>query len=57
MAAVTTKSTLHMAHGIKPDHAFSIISATVVEDSAGFISKLIKLRDPYGKIKWTGEWS
>ena len=58
IVGVTPKdSTEYLTHGIRNDHAFSIVSLAEVEDNFGQWAKIIKLRDPSGKIKWKGDWS
>jgi len=58
MTAVSNKSGIgSMTIGIKNDHAYSILAATCVEDTSGFLAKIVKLRDPNGKMNWTGDWS
>ena len=42
--------------GLVPRHAYSIISSAIVEDNAGALCNLVKLRNPHGKSKWDGDW-
>ena len=38
-------------------HAYSILKSAVVEDSVGAQCNILKLRDPYGKANWSGDWN
>ena len=42
--------------GLATNHAYSIIQAAVV-NSNGQNVQLVKLRNPWGKIEWIGDWS
>jgi len=43
--------------GLVGSHAYSLISAFVVQDARGHDVKLLKLRNPWGQKEWTGDWS
>ena len=43
--------------GLVDAHAYSLIGAAIVEDDAGKKHRLIKIRNPWGKKEWSGDWS
>lgn len=47
--------------GLFPEHSYAIIDAIMVSvDSKGstrpILKRLVKLRTPWGKVEWNGEW-
>ena len=44
-------------HGLVLGHAYSLIEAVEVTDGNDQIQKLVKLRNPWGKHEWNGDWS
>jgi len=45
------------AVGLVDAHAYSLISAkTIIQDKGGKVD-LVKVRNPWGKKEWTGDWS
>lgn len=42
--------------GVIGGHAYSVISAHSVQ-AHGNLVKLLKLRNPWGRGEWTGDWS
>lgn len=51
-----SKSTLDR-HGLAPSHAYSIIGVfTIKHPQLGEVI-LLKLRNPWGKNEWKGDWS
>ena len=42
--------------GLVAGHAYGIISAATVEDADGNEVKLLKMRNPWGKFEWNGDW-
>lgn len=37
-------------------HAYTLLAVAQVADSAGNRFNLVKLRNPWGKGEWTGDW-
>lgn len=44
------------AIGIVPKHAFSLLSIHELNNN-GTLVKLVRIRNPWGKFEWKGEWS
>ena len=44
------------ANGLLTNHCYSVVSAHEIQ-SAGRKIRLLKLRNPWGKEEWNGEWS
>lgn len=42
--------------GLVDAHAYSLIGAQVIEDDNGKKVRLIKIRNPWGKKEWQGDW-
>ena len=45
------------AAGLVDGHAFALISVKEINLDAGGTVKLIKIRNPWGKKEWNGDWS
>lgn len=43
--------------GLITNHAYTIIDAAEVHDSKGKLTRLLKIRNPWGTNEWTGDWS
>jgi len=43
--------------GVISGHAYSLISIHEIKDASGKEVKLLKLRNPWGKGEWSGDWS
>lgn len=43
--------------GLVDGHAYSLISAKVVQKESGDTVRLCLIRNPWGKKEWTGAWS
>ena len=43
--------------GLVDAHAYSLIGATILELDNGGQERLLKVRNPWGKREWTGDWS
>ena len=43
--------------GVIQGHAYSLLKAAEVEDSAGEKVKIVQIRNPWGKFEWKGDWS
>jgi hypothetical protein len=43
-----------MGHGIVSGHAYSLIS---VHEAEGPVPRLVKIRNPWGKGEWKGDYS
>jgi len=44
-------------NGIVEGHAYAIIMCKEVEVSDGQVFRLLKMRNPWGKFEWKGDWS
>jgi len=44
-------------NGIVDGHAYSIITCREVEVSTDQVFRLLKMRNPWGKFEWKGDWS
>ena len=42
--------------GLVTRHAYSILAAVEVVDNTGKQVRLVKLRNPWGKFEWKGDW-
>ena len=42
--------------GLVAEHSYGLISAVEVQDKDGNPVKLVKLRNPWGKFEWKGDW-
>lgn len=43
--------------GLIDAHAYSLIKAQEIVTDSGKTVKLVKIRNPWGKKEWTGDWS
>ena len=43
--------------GLVPGHAYALLSAEEVTSSAGKLTKIVQLRNPWGDFEWNGDWS
>lgn len=43
--------------GLVDAHAYSLIGATVLNLDNGGTQRLLKIRNPWGKKEWSGDWS
>ena len=43
--------------GLITNHAYTVISAHVVTNYLGEKVQLLKIRNPWGKLEWNGDWS
>jgi len=43
--------------GLVTGHAYGLLAACEVPDANGETVKIVKIRNPWGKFEWTGEWS
>jgi calpain-15 len=43
--------------GLVPGHAYSVLDAKEINVTASKTEKILKLRNPWGKFEWTGDWS
>lgn len=43
--------------GIVKGHAYTVLSVCQIKTDAGRTEHLIKLRNPWGKMEWNGDWS
>ncbi len=45
------------ALGLVDNHAYTLIGAYDIEVSAGEREQLLKVRNPWGRGEWEGDWS
>jgi len=45
------------AMGLLADHAYSLLSVVTVPTPRGDVARLVRLRNPWGKLEWRGDWS
>ncbi len=43
--------------GLITNHAYTVISAYIITNYLGEKVQLLKLRNPWGKLEWNGDWS
>ena len=43
--------------GLVDHHAYTLIAAKTVEVSPGVREQLLKIRNPWGRFEWKGDWS
>ena len=43
--------------GLAPGHAYALLEAAEVTSSAGQLTKILQLRNPWGHFEWNGDWS
>ena len=43
--------------GLSGSHAYSVLSVHQIQDDYGQTQRLVKLRNPWGKGEWNGDWS
>ncbi|KAI6232778.1 Calpain-8 [Aphelenchoides fujianensis] len=43
--------------GLMPNHAYSVTGVRVVETQDGRRHRLLRIRNPWGRVEWTGAWA
>jgi len=56
-AAGVDSETADESLGLVYSHAYSIMGVARVKDKLGLTVDLVKLRNPWGELDWTGAWS
>ena len=46
-----------VSKGLVHGHAYSILRLEEVKLKSGRIQKIVKLRNPWSKLEWDGDWS
>jgi hypothetical protein len=57
IGAGTSQNTALEFLGLVKGHAYTVVSLEKFNDSKGVESRLVKLRNPWGKTEWNGRWS
>jgi len=57
LASSTDGTNDESINGIVQGHAYTVLSWHKVNDKYGAETKLVRMRNPWGKGEWTGPWS
>lgn len=51
-----TAACMKKAYGLITGHAYTILGVVKLEEGGKTVAHLVKLRNPWGKEKYTGDW-